>query len=39
MAVLDPIKDRAYIDGLVKGMSEQGFEVKEEVTELNLLHE
>ena len=39
MAVLDPIKDREYIDGLVKGMSEQGFEVKEEVTELNLLHE
>ena len=39
MAVLDPIKDRAYIDGLVKSMSEQGFEVKEEVTESNLLHE
>ena len=39
MAVLDPIKDREYIDGLVKGMSEQGFEVKEEVTEPNLLHE
>jgi hypothetical protein len=39
MAVLDPIKDRAYIDGLVKGMSEQGFEVKEETTEPNLLHE
>ena len=39
MAVLDPVKDRAYIDGLVKGMSELGFEVKEEVTESNLLHE
>jgi len=39
MAVLDPIKDRDYIDGLVKGMSEQGFEVKEETTEPNLLHE
>ena len=39
MAVLDPIKDREYIDGLVKGMSEQGFEVVEVKEEVNLLHE
>ena len=39
MAVLDPIKDRVFIDGMIKNMSEYGFEVKEEVTESNLLHE
>ena len=39
MAVLDPVKDRALIDGLIKNMSEYEFEVKEEVKESNLLHE
>lgn len=39
MAVLDPVKDEGMIKRLTKSMEEQGFEVREKVTEPNLLHE
>ena len=39
MAVLDPVKDEGMIKRLAKSMEEWGFEVKEKVTEPNLLHE
>ena len=39
MAVLDPVKDEGMIKRLTKSMGEQGFEVREKVTEPNLLHE
>jgi len=39
MVVLDPVRDEGMIKRLTKSMEEHGFEVREKVTEPNLLHE
>jgi hypothetical protein len=39
MAVLDPIKDKILIESIKYRLDERGYEVKEKVTEPNLLHE
>lgn len=39
MAVLDPIKDKTLIESIKFRLDERGYEVKEKVTEPNLLHE
>ena len=39
MSILHPVKDGALIDSIKTSMDGWGFEVKEKVTEPNLLHE
>jgi len=39
MSVLDPKGDAILIEHITRSMNERGFEVREKVTEPNLLHE